>query len=67
MPPILLALAKHPKVADYDLSSLWRVASGAASLPSEIANAVGARLGIRCTDGKLERRNKDEILRVFYT
>jgi 4-coumarate--CoA ligase len=51
VPPILLALAKHPLVDNYDISTLWRVASGAASLPDEIASAVGKRLGIRCTDG----------------
>lgn len=52
VPPILLALAKHPLVEKYDISSLWRVASGAASLPDEIASAVYKRLGIRCTDGE---------------
>ncbi|PWN31755.1 acetyl-CoA synthetase-like protein [Meira miltonrushii] len=51
VPPILLALAQHPLVDKYDVSTLWRVASGAASLPDEITNAVGARLGIVCTDG----------------
>ncbi|MCO5585057.1 hypothetical protein L7F22_038989 [Adiantum nelumboides] len=51
VPPILLALAQHPLVDQYDISTLWRVASGAASLPDEITNAVGARLGIVCTDG----------------
>lgn len=51
VPPIVLALAKQPVVDKYDVSSLWRVASGAASLPDEIAHAVGARLDIRCTDG----------------
>lgn len=51
VPPILLALAKHPMVDQYDISTLWRVASGAASLPDEIALAVGKRLGIRGTDG----------------
>lgn len=35
----------------YDISTLWRVASGAASLPDEIIHAVGARLSILCTDG----------------
>ncbi|MCO5577397.1 hypothetical protein L7F22_031229 [Adiantum nelumboides] len=52
VPPILLALAKHPLVERYDVSTLWRVASGAASLPDEIAVAIGKRLGIRCTDGE---------------
>ncbi|UZJ55181.1 hypothetical protein CBS101457_004501 [Exobasidium rhododendri] len=52
VPPILLALAKNPIVSSYNTSTLWRVASGAASLPDEIATAVGRRLGIRCTDGE---------------
>jgi 4-coumarate--CoA ligase len=52
VPPILLALAKQPIVDQYNISTLWRVASGAASLPDEIAIAVKKRLGILCTDGE---------------
>ncbi len=51
VPPILLALAKHPMVEKYDLSSLTKVSSGAASLPSELRDAVKKRLGIVSTDG----------------
>jgi len=52
VPPILLALAKSPLVDEYDISSLWRVASGAASLADELAQKVYRRLGIRATDGE---------------
>ncbi|KIS70785.1 uncharacterized protein UMAG_01936 [Mycosarcoma maydis] len=51
VPPILLALAKHPSVANYDLRSLTKVSSGAASLPHELRLAVKKRLGIDSTDG----------------
>ncbi|CDS82386.1 related to 4-coumarate-CoA ligase [Sporisorium scitamineum] len=51
VPPILLALAKHPSVDKYDLRSLTKVSSGAASLPHELRLAVKKRLGIESTDG----------------
>ncbi|PWN47212.1 acetyl-CoA synthetase-like protein, partial [Violaceomyces palustris] len=51
VPPILLALARSPLVEGYDISSLTRVASGAASLPSELCQEVRKRLGILSTDG----------------
>ncbi|KAJ1040112.1 hypothetical protein NDA14_004795 [Ustilago hordei] len=51
VPPILLALAKHPSVEKYDLRSLTKVSSGAASLPLELRDAVKKRLGILSTDG----------------
>ncbi|EPQ31905.1 uncharacterized protein PFL1_00104 [Pseudozyma flocculosa PF-1] len=51
VPPILLALAKSSEVDKYDVSSLKRVASGAASLSAELEAAVQKRLGIRSTDG----------------
>lgn len=60
VPPIIIALAKHPLVEQYDLSTLWRVANGAASLPDEIAMAVGKRLKIRCTDGEQEVGRNNE-------
>jgi acyl-CoA synthetase (AMP-forming)/AMP-acid ligase II len=47
VPPILLALAKHPAVDGYDLSSLRQVLSGAAPLGAELARAAAARL--RCS------------------
>jgi acyl-CoA synthetase (AMP-forming)/AMP-acid ligase II len=43
-PPILLALAKHPLVDQYDLSSLTSIMSGAAPLDAELALAVQKRL-----------------------
>jgi acyl-CoA synthetase (AMP-forming)/AMP-acid ligase II len=43
-PPILVALAKHPIVDQYDLSSLVSILSGAAPLDESLAQAVEARL-----------------------
>ncbi|MFJ3900239.1 AMP-binding protein [Streptomyces sp. NPDC090025] len=45
-PPIVLALAKHPAVADYDLSSLRYIVCSAAPLDSALAAACSARLGL---------------------
>ncbi len=45
-PPIVLALAKHPLVADYDLSSLRYVISAAAPLDANLAAACSRRLGL---------------------
>jgi acyl-CoA synthetase (AMP-forming)/AMP-acid ligase II len=45
VPPIILALAKHPIVDKYDLSSLEVIMSGAAPLGGELAEATSARLG----------------------
>ncbi|MER5709943.1 4-coumarate--CoA ligase family protein [Streptomyces sp. NPDC002122] len=45
-PPIVLALAKHPAVADYDLSSLEYIVSSAAPLDAALAEACSARLGL---------------------
>ncbi len=46
VPPILLGLAKHPLVDDYDMSSLKIIVSAAAPLGKETENAVTKRLGI---------------------
>ncbi|MCT4357755.1 4-coumarate--CoA ligase family protein [Streptomyces sp. Je 1-79] len=43
-PPIVLALAKHPAVADHDLSSLEYIVSAAAPLDASLAEACSARL-----------------------
>jgi acyl-CoA synthetase (AMP-forming)/AMP-acid ligase II len=51
VPPIVLALAKHPLVDDYDLSSLQFMLSGAAPLSAELETACGARLGCRMQQG----------------
>jgi acyl-CoA synthetase (AMP-forming)/AMP-acid ligase II len=45
-PPIVLALAKHPVVAQYDLSSLKYVVSAAAPLDARLAAACSRRLGL---------------------
>ncbi|MEU3255015.1 4-coumarate--CoA ligase family protein [Streptomyces sp. NPDC006997] len=45
-PPIVLALAKHPAVAQYDLSSLKYVISAAAPLDAQLAAACSKRLGL---------------------
>ncbi|MEU6775522.1 4-coumarate--CoA ligase family protein [Streptomyces sp. NPDC046759] len=45
-PPIVLALAKHPAVARYDLSSLKYVISAAAPLDAALARACSERLGL---------------------
>ncbi|MFI7501429.1 4-coumarate--CoA ligase family protein [Streptomyces sp. NPDC049687] len=45
-PPIVLALAKHPAVAQYDLSSLKYVISAAAPLDADLAAACADRLGL---------------------
>ncbi len=44
-PPIVLALAKHPAVDRFDLSSLAQVFSGAAPLGADLAEAASQRLG----------------------
>ncbi len=51
VPPILLALAKHPVVANYDLSSVKTFFSGAAPLGAELASAVETRLHCRVRQG----------------
>ncbi|MGW1889986.1 4-coumarate--CoA ligase family protein [Streptomyces sp. NPDC002004] len=45
-PPIVLALAKHPAVAQYDLSSLRYLISAAAPLDAALAEACSRRLGL---------------------
>lgn len=44
VPPVALALAKHPLVENYDLSSIEQVFSGAAPLGAELSEAVAQRL-----------------------
>ncbi len=50
-PPIVVALAKHPMVDQYDLSSLRQIFSGAAPLSAELALEAGARLGCEVVQG----------------
>ncbi|MXZ70352.1 MAG: 4-coumarate--CoA ligase family protein [Acidobacteria bacterium] len=43
VPPIVLALAKHPAVDQFDISSLRDVMSGAAPLPESVAKGAATR------------------------
>ena len=45
VPPIVHALARHPLVEGYDLSSLRVVMSSAAPLPAEVQQAAAERVG----------------------
>jgi acyl-CoA synthetase (AMP-forming)/AMP-acid ligase II len=47
VPPIVLALARHPAVAGYDLSTLRLITSGAAPLGAGLATECAQRLGCR--------------------
>jgi acyl-CoA synthetase (AMP-forming)/AMP-acid ligase II len=51
VPPILVALAKHPVVTNYDLSQLKYLFSGAAPLGTELASACQDRLGLTVRQG----------------
>jgi acyl-CoA synthetase (AMP-forming)/AMP-acid ligase II len=51
VPPIVLALSKHPVVDKYDLSSLRWIFSGAAPLGEELASACTRRLGCMVLQG----------------
>lgn len=51
VPPVALALAKHPLVESYDLSFIEQVNSAAAPLGADVAEAMGARLGTNATQG----------------
>ena len=50
-PPIVVALAKHPMVDQFDLSSVTTVFSGAAPLDEALANACGRRLNCKVNQG----------------
>ncbi|MFC5137856.1 AMP-binding protein [Actinomycetospora rhizophila] len=45
VPPIILAMARHPAVARHDLSSLRLLGSGAAPLAAELQQECAARVG----------------------
>jgi acyl-CoA synthetase (AMP-forming)/AMP-acid ligase II len=51
VPPIVLALAKHPLVDKYDLSKLKSILSGAAPLGKDVTQACTARLGCLVRQG----------------
>jgi 4-coumarate--CoA ligase len=50
-PPIVVALAKHPMVDNYDLSALRQVFSGAAPLSASLALEAGARIDCEVVQG----------------
>lgn len=51
VPPVVLAMAKHPLVTDYDVSSLEVFVSAAAPLGAELSDACAARLKARSIQG----------------
>ena len=51
VPPIVLALSKHPLVERYDLSSVKTLFSGAAPLGKQLSRAVCERLGCSILQG----------------
>jgi len=51
VPPVALALAKHPMVLEYDLTSLRHMACGAAPLPKDLCQRIEERLGVYCRQG----------------
>jgi acyl-CoA synthetase (AMP-forming)/AMP-acid ligase II len=51
VPPIVLALAKHPLVDNYDLSRLHTIFSGAAPLGANVVTAACTRLGCEIRQG----------------
>jgi len=51
VPPIVLALARHPMVDDYDLTSVRTVLSGAAPLGPELAAEAASRIGAPVVQG----------------
>ena len=50
-PPVAVALAKHPLVDEYDVSSLRAILSGAAPLDEDLGHAVADRIGCRVVQG----------------
>ena len=58
VPPIILALAKHPLVDEHDVSTLAWINSGAAPLGAELADACARRLGLHRRPGL--RPDRDE-------
>jgi acyl-CoA synthetase (AMP-forming)/AMP-acid ligase II len=50
-PPVAIALAKHPVIDSYDLSSLRNIMSGAAPLDEELGHAVAKRLDCQVVQG----------------
>jgi len=51
VPPIVVALSKHPAVDAYDLSSLELISSGAAPLGADVQHACAERLKVSVLQG----------------
>ncbi|HKS39918.1 MAG TPA: fatty acid--CoA ligase [Blastocatellia bacterium] len=51
VPTMATALINHPKIKEYDLSSLDYIAIGGAASPVELMRDVEAKLGCRCYGG----------------
>lgn len=51
VPPVALALAKHPMVDDFDLSHLEQVLSAAAPTSAELSDAIATRLNVVTVQG----------------
>ncbi|HEX2809738.1 MAG TPA: AMP-binding protein, partial [Kineosporiaceae bacterium] len=51
VPPIVLALAKHPMVDAYDMSSLEMIISGAAPMSADLAQEAARRLNCEVVQG----------------
>jgi 4-coumarate--CoA ligase len=51
VPPVILALAKHPMVDQYDMSSVKQIFSGAAPLGGEIEAEAAERVGAEVVQG----------------
>jgi 4-coumarate--CoA ligase len=51
VPPIVLALAKHPIIDKYDLSTVRQIFSGAAPLGGEVAQMAADRVGCEVVQG----------------
>ena len=51
VPPIVVGLAKHPAVSQFDLSSLRYIMSGAAPLDAGVQAAASDRLGVAVLQG----------------
>ncbi len=51
VPPVAIALTKHPMVADYDISSLKVFVSAAAPLGADLSQACAARLNAQSIQG----------------
>ena len=51
VPPLVLALSKHPLVDNYDVSSIRLISSGAAPLGQELEQACADRLNCQIYQG----------------